>query len=73
MSDMTEEKSTTDQKKHELEEARAHFKAAREAMHKSWASMVPPGLIENRKAARKEFLLGLRKLLDMAIEHADKK
>jgi len=35
--------------------------------------MVPPGLRENRKAARKEVLLGLKKLLDMAIEHADKK
>ena len=56
-----------------MDEARQHFKAARESMHKSWAFMLPPGLVENRKAARNEFLLGLRKLLDVAIEHSDKK
>jgi len=70
---MAEEKAEGIGKNPDIEEARAHFKAAREAMHKSWASMVPPGLRENRKAARKEVLLGLKKLLDMAIEHADKK
>ncbi len=65
------------EKKHEmnpdLEEARQHFKAAREAMRKTWEAMLPPGLLEQRRAARKEFLLGLRKLLDIAIEHTDKK
>ncbi len=64
------------EKKHEmnpdLEEARQHFKAAREAMRKTWEAMLPPGLVEQRRAARKEFLLGLRKLLDVAIEHAEK-
>ena len=73
MSETNEEKGSANQKNPELEEVRTHFKAAREAIHKSWASMVPPGVMENRKAARKEFLLGLRKLLDVAIEHADKK
>ncbi len=65
------------EKKHEmnpdLEEARQHFKAAREAMRKTWEAMLPPALVEQRRAARKEFLLGLRKLLDMAIEHTEKK
>ena len=65
------------EKKHEmnpdLEEARQHFKAAREAMRKTWEAMLPPALLEQRRAARKEFLLGLRKLLDVAIELAEKK
>ncbi len=65
------------EKKHEmnpdLEVARQHFKAAREAMRKTWEAMLPAGLLEQRRAARKEFLLGLRKLLDMAIEHTEKK
>ncbi len=65
------------EKKHEmnpdLEEARQHFKAAREAMRKTWEAMLPPALLEQRRTARKEFLLGLRKLLDLAIEHAEKK
>ncbi len=70
---MSNEKSEEKARNPEWEEARQHFKAARKAMHKSLESMVPPGLIENRKAARREFLLGLRKLLDAAIEHTDKK
>jgi hypothetical protein len=70
---MSDEKSEEKAKNPEIEEARQHFKAAREAMHKSWAMMLPPGFVENRKAARKELLLGLRKLLDVAIEHTDKK
>ena len=57
----------------DLEEARQHFKAAREAMRKTWEALLPAGLLEQRRAARKEFLLGLRKLLDVAIEHAEKK
>lgn len=70
---MADEKSEGKTKNPELEEARAHFKAARTAMHKTWESMLPAGLLESRRTARKEFLLGLRKLLDVAIEHAEKK
>ena len=70
---MNEEKEKPNEKNPDLEEARQHFKAAREAMRKTWEAMLPPALVEQRRAARKEFLLGLRKLLDVAIEHAEKK
>jgi hypothetical protein len=70
MNEENEEKHT---KNPELEEARQHFKAARDAMRKTWEAMLPPGYVENRRTARKEFLLGIRKLLDLAIEHSDKK
>ena len=53
-------------------EAREHFQAARKEMRKSIQSLLPEGFIASRRAARKEFLLGLRKLLDAAIEHTDK-
>ncbi len=70
---MAEESEQKHEMNPDLEEARQHFKAAREAMRKTWEALLPPGLVEQRRAARKEFLLGLRKLLDMAIEHTEKK
>jgi hypothetical protein len=57
----------------ELTEARKHFKAARESMHKSMEELIPKGYVEHRRAARKEMLLAFRSLLDAAIEYADKK
>ena len=69
---MSEEKEKPNAKNPDLEEARQHFKAAHEAMRKTWEAMLPPAYVEQRRAARKEFLLGLRKLLDVAIEHAEK-
>ncbi len=56
-----------------LSEARKHFKAARESLHKSMEQMLPKGFVEHRRAARKEMLLAFRSLLDGAIEHVDKK
>ena len=66
----TTEKTTTNPN---VEEAREHFKAAKTAMHKSIESLIPAGYLENRRAARREMLIGMRKLLDAAIEHIDKK
>ena len=65
---------TTDQvsKSPNLEEAREHFRTARRAMRKSMQAWIPAGYLENRRAARKEMLLGLRKILDAAIEHVEK-
>jgi hypothetical protein len=54
-----------------VEEGRAHFKAAHENMHKAFEAMLPPGVAEQRRAARKEILLGLRSMLDSAIEHVE--
>jgi len=55
-----------------IKEAREHMRAARDNMHKVAESFLPEGTRENQRAARKEFLLGLRSLVDAAIEHADK-
>jgi len=55
-----------------IEEARSHMRAAHENMHKVVESFLPEGVRENQRAARKEFLLGLRSLLDAAIEHTEK-
>jgi hypothetical protein len=65
---------TTDQgsNRPNLEEAREHFHTARDAMRKSMEALIPAGYLENRRAARKEMLLGLRKMLDAAIEHVEK-
>lgn len=54
-----------------VEEARAHMRAAHENMHQVFDSFLPEGVRENQHAARKEFLLGLRSLLDAAIEESD--
>ena len=66
------EKDTEHENNPHFEEARQHMKAAREAMHKTYESMLPPGLVENRRKARKEFLLAMRSMLDAAIERVDK-
>lgn len=62
---------TTANKNPNLEEAREHFRAARKEMHRSMEALLPQGFVEKRRAARKEFLLGLRKLVDAAIDRAD--
>ncbi|MHB8133522.1 MAG: hypothetical protein ACYDH1_04770 [Anaerolineaceae bacterium] len=67
-----EEKTTERSKNPKMEEAREHMRAARENMHKVAESFVPEGVRENQRAARKEFLMGLRSLLDAAIEHTEK-
>ncbi|MGA2973787.1 MAG: hypothetical protein ABSF77_00580 [Spirochaetia bacterium] len=56
-----------------MTEARAHARAARSSMLKSFEELIPHGFIEHRKAARKEMLLAMRSLLDAAIERMDKK
>jgi hypothetical protein len=65
-------KTTETTKNAKVEEAREHMHAAHENMHKVAESWIPEGVRENQRAARKEFLLGLRSLLDAAIEHTEK-
>jgi len=55
-----------------IKEAREHMYAARKNMHKVAESFLPEGTREHQRAARKEFLLGLRSFLDAAIEHTEK-
>jgi hypothetical protein len=66
------EKTTHTYKNEKVDEAWEHMHAARSNMRKVIESMVPEGVRENQVAARKEFLLGLRSLLDAAIEHSEK-
>lgn len=68
MSEHTQEKS----KNPNIHEAREHFKAARKAMYKTVESIIPEGVRENRRSAQKEFLMGMRKMVDAAIEHVEK-
>jgi hypothetical protein len=65
-------KETEHEKDPHFEEARQHMKAARAAMRESYEKMLPPGFIESRRKARKEFLLAMRSMLDAAIAHVDK-
>jgi len=55
------------------EEARQHFKAAREEMRKSMELLLPEGFFEHRRSARREMLLAWRSMLDAAIQHMDEK
>jgi hypothetical protein len=55
------------------EEARQHFRAAREEMHKSMELLLPEGFLEHRRGARREMLMAWRSMLDAAIQHMDKK
>jgi hypothetical protein len=66
------EKTKTSEKNPKIAEAKEHMKAAHENMHKVAEAWIPEGVRENQIAARKEFLLGLRSLLDAAIEHTEK-
>jgi hypothetical protein len=64
--------NTEHEKDPRFEEVRQHMKAARAAMRESYESMLPPGFLESRRKARKEFLLAMRSMLDVAIERVDK-
>jgi hypothetical protein len=55
-----------------IKEAHEHMRAARENMSKVAESFLPEGVREHQRAARKEFLLGLRSLLDAAIDHTER-
>lgn len=67
---------TSREKKYESripEEARQHFRAAREEMRKSVEILLPEGFLEHRRGARREMLLAWRSMLDAAIQHIDEK
>jgi hypothetical protein len=53
------------------DEAAEHFRNARAEMRKSWETFLPPGFIEHRRTARKEFLLAVRSVLDAAVKRLD--
>lgn len=55
------------------EEAREHYKKAREEMRESIRALFPKEFIERRRAARKEMLLATRAMVDSAIERLEEK
>jgi hypothetical protein len=64
---MTEE--TKDPKSGPIpQEAHDHFGTAKEEFKKGLDAMFPPEVREHRQAAQKEVLMGLRSLIDAALE-----
>ena len=55
------------------EEARQHYRAAREEMRRSLESLLPAGFVEHRRSARREMLLAFRSLLDSALARTEEK
>jgi len=53
------------------EEVREHLKTARAELRESFRALFPPEFIEHRRAARREFLLAARTLIDRAIERTE--
>lgn len=66
------ESDSEEKKNPNLEDARQHMKAAREAMHKSMEAWLPKGFVESRRAARIEMLKAMQSLLNAAIERMEK-
>jgi len=56
---------------HVPEEAREHFRNARDEFRKSVEEMLPPEFLEHRRRARKEMLLAARSLIDHALKRMD--
>jgi len=58
-------------KKLVTDETREHMKAAREEMRQSMETLLPPGFLEHRRAARKHMLLAARSMIDTALERIE--
>lgn len=50
-----------------------HIKEAGRAAAKQWKSLIPPEFWEHGRVARRETLLAMRSLVDVAIEHLEEK
>ncbi|MEW6403163.1 MAG: hypothetical protein AB1649_15310 [Chloroflexota bacterium] len=71
---MAEESKHEGKFKREIpEEAREHFRKARDEMRSAIEKLLPEGFIEHRHAARREMLMAWRSLLDAAIKRIDEK
>jgi hypothetical protein len=53
------------------DDAVAHARAARAEMRKSVEALLPPGVAEHRRAARREMLLAARSVIDAVLERLD--
>lgn len=71
---MTEKTEREKKYKREIpEEAREHYKKAREEMREAFEGLLPPGFLEHRRAARREMMMAWRSMLDAAIKRMDEK
>ncbi len=68
-------KSSTDEKRWDgpQEETREHLRSARKEMRESWEALFPAEFIAHRRAARREFLMAARTLIDHALERIEAK
>ena len=57
----------------ETSEFGKHVKEAGRAAVKQWKSLIPPEFWEHGRVARRETLLAMRSLVDVAIEHLEEK
>ena len=55
-----------------IREARRHVRTARSEMRKSMESWLPPGVLEHRRTARREFLLAVRSLVNAALDRIER-
>jgi len=55
------------------EDARAHFRTAREELRESIAGLLPPEFVEHRRNARREMLLAWRSIIDSALKRMEEK
>ncbi len=55
------------------EEAREHFKKARDEMRSAFERLLPEGFLDHRRTARREMLMAWRSMLDAAIKRMDEK
>jgi hypothetical protein len=54
-----------------VREARSHARTARTELRKSMEAWLPPGVLEHRRTARREFLLAMRSLVNAALDRID--
>jgi hypothetical protein len=62
-----------DRTQSETSEFGKHMKEAGRAAAKQWKSLIPPEFWEHGRIARREMLLAMRSLVDIAIEHLEEK
>jgi hypothetical protein len=55
-----------------VREARQHMHAAREEWRRTFESILPPGVAEHNRAARREWLLAMRSWVNAAIERMER-
>jgi hypothetical protein len=53
------------------EDVRQHLRQARHEARAGWQAMVPPEVLQHRRAARREALLAARSLLDHVLQRLD--